>query len=109
MPVDRPSGLCQLIRHRLNRDGDRQLNRAIHTIALARLAHHTETKQHAAKGGVSHGCATDAWVRSACAALLTRLECGLLEVVGGRAETSPSVSSYPRLRLGPCSSGRQVC
>ena len=40
-PVDASSGRQQ--RHRLNRGGDRQLNRALHVIALARIRHHPET------------------------------------------------------------------
>ncbi len=40
-PVDASSGRQQ--RHRLNRGGDRQLNRALHVIALARVRHHPET------------------------------------------------------------------
>jgi transposase len=46
-PIPASSG--QVVRHRLNRGGDRQLNRALHTIALSRLAHHTETKCYAAR------------------------------------------------------------
>ncbi len=40
-PLDASSG--QQRRHRLNRGGDRQLNRALHMIALARIHHHAET------------------------------------------------------------------
>jgi transposase len=40
-PVDASSG--QQRRHRLNRGGDRQLNWALHVIALARIHHHPET------------------------------------------------------------------
>jgi transposase len=40
-PVDASSGRQQ--RHRLNRGGDRQLNRALHVIALNRTVHHAET------------------------------------------------------------------
>jgi transposase len=40
-PVDASSGQQQ--RHRLNRGGDRQLNWALHVIALARIHHHPET------------------------------------------------------------------
>ena len=40
-PVDASSGKQQ--RHRLNRGGDRQLNRALHVIALARVRHHPAT------------------------------------------------------------------
>ncbi|MGH3085371.1 MAG: IS110 family transposase [Gaiellaceae bacterium] len=40
-PVDASSGKQR--RHRLNRGGDRQLNWALHVIALARIRHHAET------------------------------------------------------------------
>src|SRR5712691_11900953 len=40
-PVDASSGQQQ--RHRLNRGGDRQLNRALHVIALSRVRYHGET------------------------------------------------------------------
>ena len=40
-----PSSSGQVVRHRLNRSGDRQLNRALHTIVLSRLGHHPETKR----------------------------------------------------------------
>jgi transposase len=40
-PVDGSSGKQQ--RHRLNRGRDRQLNWALHVIALARIQHHPET------------------------------------------------------------------
>jgi transposase len=40
-PVEASSGKKQ--RHRLNRGGDRQLNWALHVIALARIRHHAET------------------------------------------------------------------
>jgi transposase len=43
-PIPASSG--QHLRHRLNRGGDRQLNRALHTIILSRLAHHPETKRY---------------------------------------------------------------
>jgi transposase len=40
-PLDASSGRQQ--RHRLNRGGDRQLNRALHVISLSRIRWHTET------------------------------------------------------------------
>jgi transposase len=43
-PVDASSGRQR--RHRLNRGGDRQLNRALHVIALARVRHHRETASY---------------------------------------------------------------
>ncbi len=46
-PVDASSGRRQ--RHRLNRGGDRQLNRALHVISLARVRHHPETAAYYAR------------------------------------------------------------
>jgi transposase len=46
-PIPASSG--QVVRHRLNRGGDRQLNRALHTIVLSRLAHNSETRRYAAR------------------------------------------------------------
>jgi transposase len=43
-PVDACSGRQQ--RHRLNRGGDRQLNRALHVIALSRARQHAETSAY---------------------------------------------------------------
>jgi len=40
-PVEASSG--QVVRHRLNRGGDRQLNRALHTIVLIRQRFHQAT------------------------------------------------------------------
>jgi transposase len=44
-----PASSGQVTRHRLNRSGDRQLNRALHTIVLARLRDDPETRTHAAR------------------------------------------------------------
>lgn len=46
-PIPASSG--QTIRHRLNRGGDRQLNRALHTVALSRLQHDEVTKAYKAR------------------------------------------------------------
>jgi transposase len=43
-PVQASSG--QVVRHRLNRGGDRQLNRALHTIVMIRQTHHQPTKTY---------------------------------------------------------------
>lgn len=43
-PIPASSG--QTIRHRLNRGGDRQLNRALHTIVLSRMRFHPETRAY---------------------------------------------------------------
>lgn len=39
-----PASSGKTIRHRLSRGGDRQVNNAIHTIALSRSVHHPETR-----------------------------------------------------------------
>jgi transposase len=44
-PIPASSG--QTVRYRLNRGGDRQLNRALHTIVLSRLTHHQTTRAYA--------------------------------------------------------------
>jgi transposase len=46
-PIPASSG--QVTRYRLNRGGDRQLNRALHTITLARLRDDPETRAYAAR------------------------------------------------------------
>ncbi len=46
-PIPASSG--QTVRYRLNRGGDRQLNRALHTIILSRQTHHHETKAYVAR------------------------------------------------------------
>ena len=43
-PVEAPSG--QVVRHRLNRGGDRELNRALHTIVMSRQRYHQPTKTY---------------------------------------------------------------
>jgi transposase len=46
-PIPASSGAT--VRHRLNRAGDRQLNRALHTVALTRLRFEPNTKTYAAR------------------------------------------------------------
>jgi transposase len=43
-PLEASSG--QRVRHRLNRGGDRDLNRALHTVAITRLRCHAETRAY---------------------------------------------------------------
>ena len=44
-----PASSGQITRHRLNRGGDRRLNRALHTIVLARLRDDPQTRAYAAR------------------------------------------------------------
>jgi transposase len=46
-PLEASSG--RVVRHRLNRGGDRQLNRALHTIVLVRLRDDAQTRAYAAR------------------------------------------------------------
>lgn len=46
-PIPASSG--QVVRHRLDRGGDRQLNRALHTIVLSRRKHHARTIAYIAR------------------------------------------------------------
>ena len=46
-PLEASSG--QRARHRLNRGGDRDLNRALHTVAMTRMRCHPETRAYTAK------------------------------------------------------------
>lgn len=46
-PIPASSG--QVVRHRLDRGGDRQLNRALHTIVLSRRQRHPETRAYIAR------------------------------------------------------------
>jgi transposase len=48
-PIPACSG--QVTRHRLNRGGDRRLNRALHTVALVRLRDDPATRAYVARGG----------------------------------------------------------
>jgi transposase len=43
-PIQASSG--KVVRHRLNRSGDRQLNRALHTIVVSGMAHHAPTRAY---------------------------------------------------------------
>lgn len=47
-PLEATSGQTQT-RHRLSRGGDRQLNRALHTVVLARAKNHPPTKAYLAR------------------------------------------------------------
>jgi transposase len=43
-PIEASSG--RVVRHRLNRGGDRQLNRALHTVVMIRQRFHETTKTY---------------------------------------------------------------
>lgn len=44
-----PASGGNTVRHRLDRGGDRRLNRALHTIIMSRMVHHPGTREYVAK------------------------------------------------------------
>lgn len=56
-PIEASSG--QVTRHRLNRGGDRQLNRALHTIVLTRTRHDPETQAYIARRATENKTSRD--------------------------------------------------
>jgi transposase len=46
-PIPASSG--KIVRHRLNRGGDRQANSALHRVALVRMSHHPATRAYVAR------------------------------------------------------------
>lgn len=47
-PIPASSG--NTVRHRLNRGGERRLNKALHMVAVTRMVHDEETRIYAQKG-----------------------------------------------------------
>ncbi len=89
------------MRHRLNRNGDRKLNRAMHTIVITRMAHDPETCAYVARrtaDGKSRG-----EIRRCLKRFVARRMYVLLEAV---QEVCPA----PRVKLGgrvvPCCGDR---
>jgi transposase len=78
-PIPASSG--QVIRHRLNRSGDRQLNRALHTIVVARLRDDPQTRAYAARRRSEGKSARD--IRRCLKRAVARQLYKLLERYGG--------------------------
>lgn len=57
-PIEASSG--QVTRHRLNRGGDRQLNRALHTIVLTRTRHDPDTRAYITRRATENKTSRDA-------------------------------------------------
>lgn len=85
-PLEASSG--QKSRHRLNRGGDRDLNRALHTIAITRLRCHPESRDYEAKRAAQGKTHRD--VRRSLKRALARR---LYRVM--QAETAPAASTLP--------------
>ncbi len=85
-PLEASSG--QRVRHRLNRGGDRQLNRALHTVAVTRMRCHPETRDYEAARtqlGKSHRDIRRSLKRALARRLYRRIE-----VAVRRAELRPA-------------------
>jgi transposase len=99
-PIPASSG--QVVRHRLNRGGDRQLNRALHTIVLSRLAHHQETRAYALRR-----TAEGRTPREIKRCLKRHLARRLFRLLEGSAEVDAPPCAVPRRvrprTIGPCS------
>jgi transposase len=99
-PIPASSG--QTIRHRLNRGGDRQLNRALHTIILSRLTHHPETKRYAARRAAEGK--TPREIKRCLKRHLARRLFRLLETTTPTPQPPPTPPPRTRARtIGPCS------
>jgi transposase len=108
-PIPASSG--QVTRHRLNRGGDRQLNRALHTILLVRLRTDPDTRAYVARRTAEGKSRRDAkrCLRRVIARqlfrLLERYDRPGVEVSGPLDSTSPrsgATSGWPRwVAVGP--------
>jgi transposase len=100
-PIPASSG--NRTRHHLHRGGDRQLNRALHTIVLSRLAHHPETKRYAARRAAEGK--TPREIKRCLKRHLARRLYRLLETAAVAGDTRPErTPRRPRARtIGPCS------
>jgi transposase len=74
-----PASSGKTIRHRLSRGGDRQVNNALHTIALSRSIHHAETRAYLERK-ISDGHTRREAMRSLKRHLSRRLYKRLIEV-----------------------------
>jgi transposase len=74
-----PASSGKTVRHRLSRGGDRQVNNAIHTIALSRSLHHPETRTYLDRR-ISEGKTNREAMRSLKRHLSRRLYQRLIEV-----------------------------
>jgi hypothetical protein len=88
-PVAASSG--SVIRYRLNRGGDRHLNRALHTIVLTRLRNHPDTRTYAARRTQQGKSPRE--IRRCLKRFVARRLFRLLEHLEARSAPSPSISA----------------
>jgi transposase len=90
-PLEVSSG--QRSRHRLNRGGDRDLNRALHTIAITRLRCHPESRTYEAKRAAQGKTHRD--VRRSLKRTLARRLYRLMQAATTPAATTPTATNVP--------------
>lgn len=95
-PIPASSG--QTVRHRLNRSGDRELNCALHTIALSRLQHDPTTRAYAARRAAQGKTPRD--IKRCLKRYLARHLFRLLEA---NAQASPVTRAVRPRTIGICS------
>jgi len=98
-PVPASSG--QVVHHRLNRGGDRQLNRALHTIVLLRQVHHGPTREYTSRR-IAQG-KSEREIRRCLKRSLARQLYRLLErtAINHAAVDAKESISQPRTRAAP--------
>lgn len=101
-PIPASSG--KTIRHRLDRGGDRQLNRAIHIIALGRMAWHPETRAYIERR-VSEGKTK----REAIRALKRHIARQIWHLLYTSQPVAPALPALPQRRVEVTAPGRMPC
>jgi transposase len=91
-PLEASSG--QRSRHRLNRGGDRDLNRALHTIAITRLRCHPESRNYEAKRAAQGKTHRD--IRRSLKRTLARRLYRLMQAATAPAATTPAATTVSR-------------
>jgi transposase len=90
-PLEASSG--QRVRHRLNRGRDRDLNRALHTVAITRLRCHPESRDYQAKrsaDGKTHRDVRRALKRAIARRLYRRIQAATQPTTMPRGERAPA-------------------
>jgi len=97
-PIKCSSG--QRDQHRLNRGGDRQLNRALHMIAITRAQHHPETREYLARKR-AEGQTSKGALRCLKRHLARRFH-HLLALPSDNVNTEPALTAETAPALMPC-------
>jgi transposase len=115
-PVQASSG--QVVRHRLNRGGDRQLNRALDTIVMLRQTHHGPTRASTSRriaqaraSARSAAAASAPWAASSTdswSALPLRA-CASRDGLPRRGATAGAPKRHSVADPPPCTPARRVC